>query len=150
MHFCFSVLQNTNAGDTVLRSHIKKILNLLEEIKTREVKSDDGSVKVYNNVYRTKGPEADPQSKEERRSSLHATSDLRIYAKGPPGLHFKRDHPSEVHIINQENLNKRYGEVKAKWKYDLLINSENICLRLLVPLMERPFDCPTLYNDHGL
>lgn len=114
MHFCFSVLQNTNAGDTVLRSHIKKILILLEEIKTREVKSDDGSVKVYNNVYRTKGPEADPQSKEERRSSLHATSDLRIYAKGPPGLHFKRDHPSDVHIINQENLNKRYGEVKAK------------------------------------
>lgn len=114
VHFCFLVLQNTNAEDTVLRSHIKKILTLLEEIKTREVKSDDGSVKVYNNADRTKGPESDSQSKEERRSSLYATSDLRIYAKGPPGLHFKRDHPSELHIINQENLNERYGEVKTK------------------------------------
>ena len=114
VQFCLLVLQNTNAGDTVLRSHIKKILTLLEEIKTREVKSDDGSVKVYNNADRTKGPESDSQSKEERRSSLHATSDLRIYAKGPPGLHFKRDHPSELHIINQENLNEIYGEVKTK------------------------------------
>ena len=114
VQFCFLVLQNTNAEDTVLRSHIKKILTLLEEIKTREVKSDDGSVKVYNNADRTKGPESDSQSKEERRSSLYATSDLRIYAKGPPGLHFKRDHPSELHIINQENLNEIYGEVKTK------------------------------------
>ena len=125
VHFyLFLVLENSNARDTVLQSHIKKILTLLEEIETREVKSDDGSVKVFNNVYRTKGSETDPQSKGEQRSGLHASSDLRIYARGPPGLHFKRDYPSELHIINQGNLNRRYGEVKNKRKHDPLKNSE--------------------------
>ena len=120
----FLVLENTCARDTVLQSHIKKILTLLEEIKNREVKSDDGSVKVFNNVYNTKGTETNLQSKGEHRSGLHATSNLHIYARGPPGLHFKRDHPSELHIINQRNLNRRYGEVKNKGKHDPLKNSE--------------------------